>query len=441
MNETVSEKLTRIENAVDRIRVKTDTAGDAIETVASTVEAMKMPEVEAEQKDINFYDYDGFRIASWTLAELDSKTELPANPRTHDGLIFQEWNWTLAQLKTNNDKVCVGALYKTDDDTTRLYLDIPDDSNVVNIRLVVSSDTTLVIDWGDNNTTSYTETSANPSVYTFTHTYTTKGKYIISLDIPNFQEGQGIAFQGENPSSGNKYNMFGEIIDGNSYVFNFLYKVELSGLFMNHLNKSAFNRLYNLRHFICSTKADSPGAYTFYDCEGLETIFLPQGVTAIGTYAFELCQALKYVSLPYLVEEIKTDAFRKCYVLKELTFPHNPNLIAIADYASASCNVISTLIIPKYVASIGAYAYAYDYGVPRITIPSSVTNIAANAFRNNYCLKELHFKGTNPPIVANSNAFINLPTTCKIYVPTGRLSAYTSASNYPSSSSYTYIEE
>lgn len=33
------------------------------------------------------------------------------------------------------------------------------------------------------------------------------------------------------------------------------------------------------------------------------------------------------------------------------------------------------------------------------------------------------------------------PTGCKIYVPTGSLAAYTSTSNYPSSSTYTYIEE
>ena len=58
-----------------------------------------------------------------------------------------------------------------------------------------------------------------------------------------------------------------------------------------------------------------------------------------------------------------------------------------------------------------------------------------------YGLKELHFKPTTPPAVANANAFTGLPTDCVIYVPTGKLSAYTSAQNYPSSASYTYVEE
>jgi hypothetical protein len=53
----------------------------------------------------------------------------------------------------------------------------------------------------------------------------------------------------------------------------------------------------------------------------------------------------------------------------------------------------------------------------------------------------LRFNSATPPTVANSNAFSNLQSTCIISVPTGKLSAYTSAANYPSSSTYTYIEE
>lgn len=57
-----------------------------------------------------------------------------------------------------------------------------------------------------------------------------------------------------------------------------------------------------------------------------------------------------------------------------------------------------------------------------------------------YSLKEIHFLSATPPTI-NSSFESYIPTTCKIYVPTGSLSAYTSASNYPSSSKYTYIEE
>ncbi|MBR5559017.1 MAG: hypothetical protein IKU72_02075 [Oscillospiraceae bacterium] len=56
-------------------------------------------------------------------------------------------------------------------------------------------------------------------------------------------------------------------------------------------------------------------------------------------------------------------------------------------------------------------------------------------------IEELHFTAQTPFAVGSSSVFSSLPTTCKIYVPAGTLSAYTSATYYPSASTYTYIEE
>ena len=91
--------------------------------------------------------------------------------------------------------------------------------------------------------------------------------------------------------------------------------------------------------------------------------------------------------------------------------------------------------------SIGNYAFYYCYSLASITIPSGVTSIGNSAFQNCYGLGEIHFKRTTPPTVSNSNAWSGIPTDCKIYVPAGKLSAYTGATNYPSSSTYTYVEE
>jgi hypothetical protein len=101
---------------------------------------------------------------------------------------------------------------------------------------------------------------------------------------------------------------------------------------------------------------------------------------------------------------------------------------------------IRRMTIPS-VTSIPSRFVGDCYSLSSLTIPSTVTSISAEAFSNCYGLGEIHFKPTTPPTVANSNAFSNLPTDCKIFVPTGNLSAYTSATNYPSSSTYTYVEE
>ena len=115
--------------------------------------------------------------------------------------------------------------------------------------------------------------------------------------------------------------------------------------------------------------------------------------------------------------------------------------IGIGTYAFSSCYSLASITIPSGVKSIGSNAFNNCYSLASITIPSGVTSIGTYAFYNDYGLGKIHFKPTTPPTCANSNAWTNLQTDCIIYVPTGLLSAYTSAANYPSSSTYTYVEE
>ena len=43
-------------------------------------------------KEVNFLDYDGTILYSYTAAEFAALPSMPANP-THDGLTEQGWNW------------------------------------------------------------------------------------------------------------------------------------------------------------------------------------------------------------------------------------------------------------------------------------------------------------------------------------------------------------
>ena len=49
--------------------------------------------------DVEFIDYDGDVVDSYTAAEFAELTALPPNP-THEGLIAQGWNWSLADAKS-----------------------------------------------------------------------------------------------------------------------------------------------------------------------------------------------------------------------------------------------------------------------------------------------------------------------------------------------------
>ena len=388
-------------------------------------------DIEAAEKDINFYDYDGFRVASWTLSELSSKTSLPVINRSHNGLVFQNWNWSLANLKTVNRKTTVGALYRTSDNKTKLYIDIPRNSSSLSLSLSLSKDSTCTVEWGDGTSSTLTNTSTLlPATKTASHTYS-KGLYTISLSTT----GSSLSFIG----SSNSKNCFGDLTASNYYMFNFLYRIECSGTFDTGFASGAFNRCYNLRTVVTSSECTSFMTYAFYDCEGLKNIIVPNGTTKINSYCFSSCSALEMVSLPYTITSLDIESFRKNYVLRKFHYPHQAT--TVPNYALGSCNCVKALELGSSVSAINTYGLSYLYGVDTLTIPSTVTSIGACAFYNCYSLKELHFKATTPPTVDNINAFTGIPTTCRIYVPSSKLSTYKSATNYPSSSTYTYVGE
>ncbi|MBQ4447436.1 MAG: leucine-rich repeat protein [Clostridia bacterium] len=103
-------------------------------------------------------------------------------------------------------------------------------------------------------------------------------------------------------------------------------------------------------------------------------------------------------------------------------------------------SALSKIDIPNIV-TIGDAVFSNCTGLGSVVIPASCTSIGASAFSGCTSLREIHFKSSTPPTLSNSNVFTSLSTSCKIYVPTGSLAAYTTATNYPSASVYTYEEE
>ena len=55
-------------------------------------------EVELKRNDVNFFDYDGTLLYSYTYEEACALTELPPLP-VHEGLEVREWNYTLEDIK------------------------------------------------------------------------------------------------------------------------------------------------------------------------------------------------------------------------------------------------------------------------------------------------------------------------------------------------------
>ena len=368
----------------------------------------------ASPKDVNFIDYDGTILYSYTKSEFAQLDALPANP-DHSGdeipLTSQGWNWTLAQINVQltaqpNDPVTVGQMYVTTDGKT--YIEIELHEGRLSPYLGIAVNGTVVVDWGDNSATSTVTGSSLTTQVRTLHEYAAAGRYKISISV----------------SSG-------------SFAF---YGTSAYTLLNKNSSTANQNRVYsNAVQSVRIGNNASINSYPFSHCYSLATITIPSGVTSIGTYAFYYCCALTSLTIPSGVTSNDGSAFRECYALTSLAIPSG--VTSIGTYAFQNCYALTSLTIPSGVTSIGIYAFYHCYSLATIIIPSGVTSIGTYAFYYCYGLAKLRFLPSTPPTVANSNAFTNIPTDCVISVPTGSLSAYASATNYPSSSTYTYIEE
>lgn len=122
----------RVEDAYTALQAKGATIPATKNTynLPTTIGTITSGGSEAEWKDVNFIDYDGKNLYSYTAQEALNLSELPELPnRSSEGLTCQEWNYTLEQVKSNVNscgKCTVGATYTTTDGKTHLFITIRD---------------------------------------------------------------------------------------------------------------------------------------------------------------------------------------------------------------------------------------------------------------------------------------------------------------------------
>ena len=404
------------------------------------------------EKDVNFIDYDGTILYSYTKTEFASLSAMPANP-SHTGLTAQGWNWSLSDAKTyvaSYGKLWIGQMYVTSDGKTRIYIHLEEGRLSPYLGIAVNG--TATVEWGDGSSNSTVTGTSLTTVINTQHNYAAAGDYVIAISVSgsmalvgNSSYGSQVLWKNSTTGTLNRcYNQairkleVGVDVSIGSYAFGYCYALSSITIpsSMTSIGTYAFRYCYGLSSITIPTSVTSISNYAFGSCQALSSVTIPTSVTSIGTYAFQSCQTLSSITIPG-VTSIGTYVFQYCYCLSSITMP--ANVTSIGNYAFQACYGFTSITIPANVTSIGIYAFGTCGSLSNITIPANVTSISANAFGSCYGLGEIHFKPTTPPTVDSSNAWTSIPTDCIIYVPYSALADYLTKANYPAPSTYTYI--
>lgn len=208
------------------------------------------------------------------------------------------------------------------------------------------------------------------------------------------------------------------------------------------------------------------GEEAFIDCTSLKTLNISNNVETIGYQAFKGCEKIASMNIGMSVATIGQNAFWDLHSINEITVDEgnatfdsrndcnaiiqtssntlvcgcgntviSENILRIGDGAFVGRESLTSIRVPNSVTSIGENAFTACHNLDTVWIGNGLRSIGDYAFDSCYALTSFTIYATTPPTLA-ANAFANITNNFTIYVPSDKVTAYQTATNWSTYAAY-----
>lgn len=416
-----SKSITITSNGTQNITADEGYDGLSDVSVTTNVPISSSSEIPYKVENVNFMDYDGTVLHSYTLDEINSMTDLPDLP-TNMEYKAKMWNWTLDEIKEINEPVDVGVIYQYDNDLVAiLKVDVSDyivgNTTYINVsRTNVRVNVSLSIDWGDSNEPQLYTFVGNSSGANITHVYNNIGNYKIIIKL--ISDDQDVRITPTVYSSNGSYNhskfftKHGGGFSSSTYQSAGPWWLAVKEIILgSKCNMPSYNLCYgykNLEYFRTDDITYKIAYCSFYDCQNLKGSIIPRNTVIGSTSNYNLpsniyirCYSMRFVSFPKTIStmSIKNSIFLNNYNIKKIILPDG--ITSLTGSFAENCYNLEYVYLPDTINSIGEKAFNNCNKLKKIRLSENITSIPNSCFSCCYELKKLNL----PPSITSIGTY------------------------------------
>ena len=214
------------------------------------------------------------------------------------------------------------------------------------------------------------------------------------------------------------------------------------------IRENAFNGRDGIDNIYMLDGIISIGKGAFANCTSLESIVLPNTIAVIEDGAFENCTSLKSITLPATLEKIGIGAFRGCTSLEEVIFlsetkqvivedetpedkPEHKSkkdeepepvetyeyapLKSVSDSAFEGCTSLKRVVLPPMLENIGNQTFMGCESLEEILVPDTVKSVGDQSFYG--CSKLQKLTLSESLLTIGAGAFSHCESLAEIILP------------------------